>query len=174
MEHALACGIRAHRDVKPGNLLIASGSFLNIADFGLALAASEHPAVVDDSPKRPSQLQWLKSADGRLTCGILDKADPDDVACAISLRTRRPVRSARQGATFPHVSRQGLPSSSIYRFLLSPDLLKRRSGVSQGSQTSISRRIRRQQLREMVPSSSSIRQKTTPGTRLREQLSRRS
>lgn len=69
MEHALACGMAAHRDIKPGNLLVGSSPFLKIADFGLALAASHHPAVVDDTPKRVSQLQWLKSADGRLTCG---------------------------------------------------------------------------------------------------------
>lgn len=69
MEHALACRMAAHRDIKPGNLLIGSGPFLKIADFGLALAASRHPAVVDDTPRRVSQLQWLKSADGRQTCG---------------------------------------------------------------------------------------------------------
>ncbi|MBA4095635.1 MAG: hypothetical protein C0484_02545 [Rhodospirillum sp.] len=69
MEHALACGMAAHRDIKPGNLLVGSSPFLKVADFGLALAASQHPAVGDDMPKRVSQLQWLKSADGRLICG---------------------------------------------------------------------------------------------------------
>lgn len=69
MEHALACGMSAHRDIKPGNLLVGSSTFLKVADFGLALAASRHPAVVNETPKRVSQLQWLKSADGRLTCG---------------------------------------------------------------------------------------------------------
>jgi tetratricopeptide (TPR) repeat protein len=69
MEHALTCGMAAHRDIKPGNLLVGSSPFLKVADFGLALAASQHPTVVDDTPKRVSQLQWLKSADGRLTCG---------------------------------------------------------------------------------------------------------
>lgn len=69
MEHALACGMAAHRDIKPANLLIGSSPFLKVADFGLAMAASHHPAVVDDTPKRISQLQWLKSAEGRVTCG---------------------------------------------------------------------------------------------------------
>lgn len=69
MEHALACGMAAHRDIKPGNLLVGCSPFLKVADFGLALAASQHPTVLDDTPKRLSQLQWLKSAESRLTCG---------------------------------------------------------------------------------------------------------
>jgi tetratricopeptide (TPR) repeat protein len=69
MEHALSCGVAAHRDIKPGNLLIDSGVFLKVADFGVALAASRRPGIVDDVPKRPSQLQRLQSADGHLICG---------------------------------------------------------------------------------------------------------
>lgn len=69
MEHALACGMAAHRDIKPSNLLWGSGPWLKIADFGLALAVSRHPSIIDDLLKRPSQLQWMQSADGRRTCG---------------------------------------------------------------------------------------------------------
>jgi serine/threonine protein kinase len=59
-------GPPGHQARKPA---IGSNPFLKIADFGLALAASHHPAVVDDTPKQIWQLQWLESADGRLTCG---------------------------------------------------------------------------------------------------------
>jgi serine/threonine protein kinase len=59
MEHALACGMAAHRDVKPANLLWGSGPWLKIADFGLALAVSQYPAVIDGSPKRPSHYKPL-------------------------------------------------------------------------------------------------------------------
>jgi len=69
MEHALGCGVAAHRDIKPGNLLIDSGAFLKIADFGLALAVNRHLGIVDDVPKRQSQLQRLQSANGHHTCG---------------------------------------------------------------------------------------------------------
>lgn len=69
MEHAMSCGLVAHRDIKPGNLLIESGVFLKIADFGLALAADRHPTVIRDSPRGLLQFQQMQSAEGRRTCG---------------------------------------------------------------------------------------------------------
>jgi tetratricopeptide (TPR) repeat protein len=39
MEYASANGLKCHRDIKPGNVLIASGGMLKITDFGLAAAA---------------------------------------------------------------------------------------------------------------------------------------
>ncbi|MBR0689904.1 protein kinase [Bradyrhizobium manausense] len=77
MEHALARGMAAHRDIKPANLLWGSGPWLKIADFGLALAVSRHPALIDAAPETPSQLQWMKSADGRGTCGTPGYVAPE-------------------------------------------------------------------------------------------------
>lgn len=69
MEHAIGCGIAAHRDIKPDNLLVGSGAFLKIADFGLALAASRHPAILRETSGRFKQQQLLQSVDGRIVCG---------------------------------------------------------------------------------------------------------
>jgi tetratricopeptide (TPR) repeat protein len=68
MERAFTSGLVAHRDIKPQNLMIDSGAFLKIADFGLALAVGRHP-LAEGAPKTLSHLQWLESVDGRLTCG---------------------------------------------------------------------------------------------------------
>ncbi len=68
MEHATRQGLRCHRDVKPGNLLLAADGTLKITDFGLAVIRDElyaevpaHPADgsipladgLDDPPPRP-------------------------------------------------------------------------------------------------------------------------
>ncbi|WP_435017302.1 serine/threonine-protein kinase [Tundrisphaera sp. TA3] len=41
MEHAIRQGLRCHRDVKPGNLLVSVDGMLKITDFGLAVIRDE-------------------------------------------------------------------------------------------------------------------------------------
>ena len=61
----------------PQIFLLNSGAFLKIADFGLALAVSPRAALADDTPRKPSQLQWLKSADGTLMPGTPGYVAPE-------------------------------------------------------------------------------------------------
>jgi tetratricopeptide (TPR) repeat protein len=77
MEHALDRGMAVHRDIKPANLLWGDGPWLKIADFGLALAVSTHPALIADSSKKKSRLQWMNSADGHDTSGTPGYVAPE-------------------------------------------------------------------------------------------------
>lgn len=53
MSHACNHGIKCHRDIKPGNILIASDGALKISDFGLAVATET--ALLNDSVAKYSQ-----------------------------------------------------------------------------------------------------------------------
>jgi serine/threonine protein kinase len=50
MEHALRQGLHCHRDIKPGNLLVAEDETLKITDFGLARVCEEMVAVRPELP----------------------------------------------------------------------------------------------------------------------------
>jgi serine/threonine protein kinase len=56
MEHAIRQGLRCHRDVKPGNLLVGEGGELKITDFGLARIRDEILALDSPDPNDPIPL----------------------------------------------------------------------------------------------------------------------
>jgi serine/threonine protein kinase len=87
MEHALRQGLRCHRDIKPGNLLVTGAGTLKITDFGLAGIRDEYLAASRDLPDGPIPL--AQSSDPRPIVWTDPRHGPGP--------TRRPPAGARTG-----------------------------------------------------------------------------
>ena len=76
MEHATSKGLRAHRDIKPQNLLIDSNGFLKVSDFGLAVTAA--PRAMENSTVDPTaRASQFLTQDGRGYCGTVGFIAPE-------------------------------------------------------------------------------------------------
>ncbi len=118
MEHAKRQGLHCHRDVKPGNLLIAEDGTLKITDFGLARVCEEMVAAHPELPDGSIPLTESVSAQPIIWTDPRDqdkhgpaRVQPEDLAArassrqptgASSLAAQQPIRSRIPPAADPN------------------------------------------------------------------------
>ncbi|HEV3164048.1 MAG TPA: protein kinase [Isosphaeraceae bacterium] len=102
MEHAIRQGLRCHRDIKPGNLLVTEAGELKITDFGLARIRDEILAEGPDDLGGPIPLTETFDPQPILWSDPRDVPRADQVMVGMS--GQRPPASAPPRAQTTHSS----------------------------------------------------------------------
>jgi serine/threonine protein kinase len=119
MEHAIRQGLRCHRDIKPGNLLISGSGALKITDFGLAGIRDEFLSSIDwpDAPiplAEATAQQPIVWTDPRDQPGPI-RSSPTDAATgdgSVGSGTTEPNRDAGPDLQRADTSRLAIGSTS--------------------------------------------------------------
>ena len=93
MEYAYSKGIKAHRDIKPQNIMIALDNKVKITDFGIVRVLDEAADVIGEKmpcPQSPGTLSIYKGKEGTC-CGTVTHMPPEQFFNAIEADVRSDI-----------------------------------------------------------------------------------